>query len=130
MVTVKEEIESFINQMADKLPAFEQVGNEKTWISGREMLLTGLKLESGEPIDKDGSYELQVPILKGVFINGEPSIKPIDHKHKMRLAWLKSGLAGIYSYLNDYLTPAQLNQVKLFFMNRNANEKLRHRATV
>lgn len=120
MVSVKEEIEVFINKMADKLPEFEHVDNEKTWISGREMLLTGLKMQSGEPIDPDGSYEIEVPIYKGAMINGEAVNKPIDHRYKMRLAWLKHGQQGLFSYLRDYLTEAQMNQMKFFFMKRAA----------
>jgi hypothetical protein len=77
-------------------------------------------MQSGEAIDPDGSYEIEVPIYKGTIVNGEAVNKPIDHKYKMRLAWLKSGQQGLFNYLRDYLTSSQMDQMKLFFMKRAA----------
>lgn len=130
MKEVKEEIESFIDQMADKLPMqFEHLRNDITHITGRELLLTGETHKNGKPIDITATYEMEVPVIKGTMNeDGFPVPKAIDHRHLMRLAWLRHGLRGIYSYLGDYLTIDQLDQVKDFFMKR--NEKLPHKRSV
>lgn len=132
MTKVKEDIESFINQMADKLPMeFQHVRTDVTHITGAELKLTGETHKMGKPIDPTATYEMEIPVIKGMMNeDGFPVPKVIDHKHLMRLAWLKHGLNGLYSYLGDYLTQSQLLQVKAFFMKRTINEKLSHQRSV
>jgi len=129
---IKEEIESFINQMADKLPMqFQHVRTDITHISGAELLLTGETHKNGKPIDATATYEMEVPVIRGqINEDGFPIPKAIDHRHLLRLAWLRHGLHGIYSYLGDYLTIEQLDQIKVFFMKRNLNENLSHKRPV
>lgn len=132
MVAVKEDIESFIDQMADRLPMqFEHVRTDITHITGAELKLTGDTHKNGKPVDPKATYEMEIPVVKGIMNEeGFPIPKVIDHRHLMRLAWLKHGLTGLYGYLSNYLTESQVHQVKLFFMKRNGNEKLSHKRSV
>jgi hypothetical protein len=106
---MKESIENCIEQIADKLPEFKHIRMDVTLISGFEMKLTGAKCDpKGQPFEDDAMYELQVPV-----------VQPLDHKRSMRLAWLSHGLQGLYGYLDEYLSPSQLKQIKNHFMNAN-----------
>lgn len=133
-------IDHFINLIADKLPEYEFLRMEETFMTGRELKLTGVKNYKGKPIQDDATYSIELPVMKGMVemleyqgMKVENHIpKPIDHKQLLRKEWLAHGLPGIYKYLGKYLTPEALIQVKNTFMKVSTNngKPVQHRATV
>ena len=103
-------IDNFIDMLAKKLPEYDLVRMEKTYISGKELRLTGYKDVDGQPIDDEKTYALPVPVRKKV-----------DHRHKLRLAHLAEGMQGVYNYLGAYLKPEDLTKIRHTFMRINGN---------
>jgi hypothetical protein len=103
---MRESIEHIIKTFADKLPEFENVGQEKVYYSGKELKLTGVTSFKGKPLKEDRAYGIKVPILK-----------PIDHHTNLRLAWLKGGLQGLYNYLYPHISEEQMKMVQYYFMH-------------
>lgn len=103
-------IDNFIDLLAKKLPEHDLVRMDPTFISGKELRLTGYKDVNGQPIEDDKTYELPVPVLKKV-----------DHRHKMRIAHLAEGMQGLYNYLGSYLKPEDLTKIRHTFMHLNGN---------
>lgn len=110
-------VDTFIEKMAIKLPyQYQFVRMDKTFMSGAELMLTGTKLPGGKSIDPNITYEIPTPVIRGTLKTGEPLPKVIDHRHLLRLAWLKGGIDGMADYLKKYLPPHQIEMVKNHFM--------------
>lgn len=117
----KVSIDQFVKEVASRLPEqVELVRNDKTWILGSELKLTGVTEFRGKPIQDDLAYELEVPVYQGKFeMHGDqmtPTIRRADHEQELRRAYLAYGLPGIYSYLTPYLSKQSLQRVKDTFM--------------
>jgi hypothetical protein len=113
----KIDMEQVINDFVNVLPQHEMVGTEVMPFTGKDLKLSGIKTFKGEPLKDDTIYPLDVPVLTATCLeDGEPVLKVIDHKHKMRVAWLTGGLRGFYQYLEQYLSAEQLTAVKKHFM--------------
>lgn len=113
----KIDIEIVIQDFAKVLPEHEMVRTEISYIKGSELKLTGVKNFKGEPLQDDFLYQLDVPVLAATRLeDGKPVLKIIDHKHRLRVAWLKYGLQGMYNYLEPYIGAKQLAMVKQKFM--------------
>lgn len=126
----KLEIDKFVKAIAARLPEkVEHIRNDKTFILGSELKLTGVKEFNGEPIQDDLAYEIEVPVYAGKFETEyqkrddgtaypihTPTIKRADHEQELRRAYLAKGLPGIYSYLKPYLSEESLQRVKDTFM--------------
>jgi len=114
---MRESIDTIIDALAEKLPIMlDHVRDDRTFILGRELLLGGFKKFHGETIDPLATYQMDVPVVKGEIVDGTVSPKIIDHKRLLKLAWLRNGLPGLYSYLAPYLTAEQLTTIKDYFM--------------
>jgi hypothetical protein len=110
-------VDTFIEKMAIKLPyQYQFVRMDKTYMSGAELMLTGTKLPGGKPIDPNQTYEIPTPVIKGTLKTGVPMPKVIDHRHFLRLAYLRNGIEGMADYLKKYLPPNQIEMVKKHFM--------------
>ena len=94
-----------LKTIATKLPDRKIIRYDQTWISGKDLLLTGVKEYKGEKIDPKRSYMMQVPVYR-----------MINQEHKLRLAWLANGLQGVYNYLEPWIGEERLKQVKQNFM--------------
>lgn len=99
------EVREFISVIAKKLPVFQHVGNDYTYISGAELKLTGIKEFAGKPLVDDHSYQLEVPVYKR-----------LKHEAKIKREFLVKGFSGLYAYLAPYLSEAQMNEVMHHFM--------------
>lgn len=91
-------IDEFIETVAPKLA----MPVKKTWdtMTGRELKLTGYKEIKGKPIEDHKIYKIPVPVSEKV-----------DHKKKLRLAWLRGGKPALRTYLERILKPADLKKV-------------------
>lgn len=107
--TIRPELDKFIAQMAPKLPERSRIRMDITYITGAELKLTGFKDYKGKPLVDDTVYELDVPVEK-----------VHNHKFRMRLAFLRYGMQGVYEYLENYLKPDSLLLFKQRFMSADA----------
>lgn len=109
----KIEVQGLIKLFADNLPEKELVRNDITYFPGAELKLTGIKNWKGKPLQDDLTYPIEVPV-----------VKYFHHEKNMRLAWLKSGLQGIYTYLEPFIGPDHLKNLKHSFMQARKNNMI------
>lgn len=100
------DISRFIKEISGRLPIHQQVGSDRTYFMGAELKLTGITTLKGKPILDDGSYAVEMPILK-----------KLDHESALRRAWLAHGIQGIANYLEPYIGREQAKLVKETFMS-------------
>lgn len=91
-------IDEFIETVAPKL----KMPVKKSWetMTGSELKLTGYKEIKGKPIEDHKLYKIPVP-----------ATIEINHKKKLRLAWLRGGPPAIRTYLERILTAADLKRI-------------------
>jgi hypothetical protein len=112
------ELEKFIKKISDRLPMkFEVLGTEKTYITGKDLKLTGQAKINGVLVDDNLVYEMEVPIVKGEIIDGDVAPKAVDHRKHLRTAWLIGGLPAMYSYLSEFMCESELQKIKNYFMS-------------
>lgn len=102
------DINKHIRELAVELPYFEFIRMDHSWMLGAYLKLTGVKDFKGEPIEDLELYQIEVPVLKKLTTE--------HHEQSMRTAYLIKGLPGLYEYLSRYLTTAQLQMIKNYFM--------------
>lgn len=91
-------IDEFIDIVAPKLKMSVVKGYDN--IKGSELKLTGYKEVKGKPIEDHVMYKIPTPI-----------IVPVDHRWKLKLAWLRGGKPAVKTYLSKFLTAAVLKEV-------------------
>lgn len=91
-------IDEFIEIVAPKLK--HRVITTPSEISGRELLLTGVKDVQGKQIEPDKVYSMPVP-----------TVVHQPHERKLRIAYLRAGRNGIRNYLSKWLEQSVLDQV-------------------
>ena len=99
-------ITRLIELLTPRLPLYKVVGNDVTYFTGSELMLTGIKEFHGEPLERDKAYSINMP-----------RIYYHNHEHKMRQAWLASGLTGVFDYLAPFLSEASLMTLRNQFMH-------------
>lgn len=97
-------IDEFVDTVAPKLKM--PVRKSYDTIRGGELKLTGYGEVKGKPIEDDKFYKIPVPI-----------IEEVDHKKKLRLAWLRGGKPSLRTYLGRILKPADLNKMTKIIWN-------------
>lgn len=112
-------ITRLIELLTPRLPLYKVVGEDVTYFTGSELLLTGVKDFKGEPLERDKAYGISMP-----------RIQLYNHAHKMRLAWLAHGLTGVYDYLAPFLSEASLNKLRNQFMHVSENKITRGTAVL
>lgn len=91
-------IDDFIEIVAPKLkmpvrPSYETM-------KGSVLKLTGYKEVKGKPIKDDKLYKIPAPV-----------VVQVNHKAKLRLAWLRGGKLAVGTYLSRYLKVSDLKEV-------------------
>ena len=99
------DIEKFIDLIAQRLPDFTRIGTDTFFFSGKELKLTGVKEFKGKALVDSDTYGVDFPRLK-----------KMNHRKKMRDAWLANGMQGVYDYIEPYIGYEQLEKVKSHFM--------------
>lgn len=99
-------ITRLIELITPRLPLYKVVGQDITYFTGSELMLTGVKDFKGEPLERDKAYSITMP-----------RIHLYNHEHKMRIAWLAGGLQGVYEYLTPFLSEASINTLRNQFMH-------------
>jgi hypothetical protein len=131
MSTIESSLNKFIEKVSKVLPdEVELLQVDKAPMFGFELKLTGVKSFKGEPIKDGVVYEIEVPVYKGIMVehhvDGDtvhtPAVRYTDHKHLLRIAYMKNGLYGIYNYLGKYMAPDQVDKVKKYFMHAHGKE--------
>lgn len=96
-------IDEFIDTVAPlKMP----VRKSYETMRGSELKLTGYKEVKGKPIEDDKNYKIPTP-----------ATVPVDHKQKLRLAWLRGKQAAVRTYLERILKPSELDEVTKVIWN-------------
>ena len=91
-------IDNFIEIVVPKLKMPVKKGFDK--MKGSDLKLTGFKEVKGEPIEDHKIYKIPAPIVVHV-----------DHRKKLRLAWLRGGKPAVRTYLEKFLKAEQLEKV-------------------
>ena len=91
-------IDEFIEIVHPKLKMKTVIHHE--FYSGRDLKKTGHKDIKGAPIVNDTIYKVPVP-----------AVIQVNHKRKLRLAWLRGGKAAVRNYLKDLIAEGDLNKV-------------------
>lgn len=94
------EVKEFIRAVADQLPAFSPVGEDKTMITGYELRLAGMTSFNGEMILDTCAYELPVPRLVAV-----------DHYNAMHRAYNRKGKRGLVDYCKAHVNESGLGKL-------------------
>jgi hypothetical protein len=91
-------IDEFIEIVYPKLKMKTVTSHE--FYTGKELKLTGHKKVNGGDINDNMVYK--IPTAAVVHVN---------HKRKLRLAWLRGGKAAVRTYLSDLIPEGDLNKV-------------------
>jgi len=91
-------IDEFIEIVFPKLKMKTAIHHEV--YNGRDLKLTGHKEVEGEPIEDHKRYRIPTPV-----------VIQVDHRRKLRLAWLRGGKSAVRFYLKDFLSESDLNKV-------------------
>jgi len=94
------EVCSFINAISDKLADFGCIRNYSVAITGRELLLSGMKEYQGEYIHEDFAYELKVPHMVAT-----------DHHLTMHRLYERKGKQGLIDFCKAKVNGTELAKV-------------------
>ena len=94
------EVRQFIDALALKLADFAQIGKERTMISGRELLLAGMKELEGEPINTWTIYPLPIPRMVAV-----------DHNAAMHRIFNRKGKQGLIDFCKAKVRGTELERL-------------------
>lgn len=94
------EVREFITAMAAKLPDFGRTGEFTTLISGRDLILSGLKTWKGEQIFSFAKYPLQVPYMHAQ-----------DHEAGMHRIFARQGKQGIINYCKARVKDTEFQKI-------------------
>ena len=101
-------ISQFVDEIAPRLPEFEIIRIDTTTISGADLMLTGIN----RILVADKFYEIPCPVFQGYKVGDEVRPKPVDHRARMRNAFLAQGYKGLYTYLSRYMPAAEIEKIK------------------
>lgn len=91
-------IDDFIEIVAPKLKM--PVRRSYDTMKGSTLKLTGYKEVKGKPIEDHKIYKIPAP-----------AVVHVDHKMKLRLAWLRGGKQAVKTYLGRYLKSGDVMEV-------------------
>jgi hypothetical protein len=83
-------IDEFIEIVYPKLK--NDVAVTKDDIKGDELMLTGITEVKGKKVEKGKQYKIDVPV-----------VVVVDHRRKLRLAYIRGGRLAVGNYLSRYL---------------------------
>ena len=91
-------IDEFIEIVVPKLkmPVAKSYENMK----GSDLKLTGYTEVKGKPIEDEKIYRIPTPVVVHV-----------DHRWKLKLAWLRGGRAAVRTYLSKFIPAEALEKV-------------------
>lgn len=93
-------IDEFIETVVPKLPQPERI--ETRYMSGKELKLTGYGYGKGKKkIDDKGMYKVPMRVPDD----------EVNHRMKLRLAWLRGGKPAVKTYLLKYMHKAVVELV-------------------
>lgn len=93
-------IDEFIDTVVLKLPQPTRV--EHKYMSGKELKLTGYGMgKNKSKIDSKGIYKVPITVPE----------KEVDHRTKLRLAWLRGGKPAVRTYLLKHLHPTLVETI-------------------
>lgn len=92
-------IDEFIEIVAPKLK--HDLVKDSFFMSGKELKLTGYGYgPNAAKIEDDLVYEIPMP-----------SVRPVNHKRKLRLAYLRGGKPAVRTYLRKYLSEEAVEKI-------------------
>jgi hypothetical protein len=95
-----DEVRQFIEALAAKLPDFGQIGKFHSSMSGKDLLLSGMKEFNGERIDPWTLYHLPVPRMVAM-----------DHEKNMHRIFRRQGKQGLINYCKANVKGTELQKV-------------------
>lgn len=97
---VPTEVLQFIDALAAKLPNFGRIRNEKTYYTGYELMLAGMKEIKGEKIEMTTAYPVDVPLMQAV-----------DHRMTMIRLYCRKGKSGLIDYVKARTQGTQMERL-------------------
>lgn len=84
----------FINGISKQLPPQGYSVRDTCKVSGKDVLLSNTNEINGEEVDPEKEYFMNIP-----------RYHEVNHKRRMRRAYISSGVEGLINYLKKYPKP-------------------------
>jgi hypothetical protein len=94
-----QEVKDFINAMAAKMSDFGRIGEFHVLMSGKDLLLTGVKEQNGVKVDPWSTYPTPVPRMVAV-----------DHHAWMHRIYRRQGKQGLINYCRNQVRATDLER--------------------
>jgi hypothetical protein len=97
---IPKDVMQFIDALDAKLPDFGRIRNDKVWVTGYDLLLSGMKHIEGERVDPWTSYQVDVPYMVA-----------IDNRSTMIRLFLRKGKQGLIDYCRSRVSGTELSRL-------------------